>query len=162
MLNPFSWTLDNWFSALQVASAIILGLTVAIGYLLNQRQTRDLSAANRATEELRQQNLETEKRLEAERSAREELQLAVAPRSAGEQSSFAQKLATVPGVQVIIETISEPEARQLAGELAVVAQIAGWNILRHADMPDEWFDDVTVAFNPRGLSQDVDRLQIAL
>lgn len=42
MVNPFSWTLDVWFTVLQMASAVILSLTIAVGYLNNQRKSRDM------------------------------------------------------------------------------------------------------------------------
>src|SRR2546421_322266 len=42
MLNPLSWSLDDWFTALQLLSAIILVITVIVGRTTNRRQAEKI------------------------------------------------------------------------------------------------------------------------
>jgi hypothetical protein len=67
---------------------------------------------------------------EAERLERLKLHEAVAPRSLGDQGSLIGRLQTYPGLNVIIESLADPEASRLAQQLASVLNTAGWRITK--------------------------------
>jgi hypothetical protein len=154
MLNPFSWSLDNWYTALQVMSAIILALTVAVGYVVSKRQATQIANAELETarvreraEDLAKQNLDTESRLEAERLARLQLEQTLAPRALPYRfskvgGSSVDALKPFAGTQVIIIVEPDREARRLAGHIKHSLEAADWKIvavarpLDEAELPD--------------------------
>lgn len=123
--------------------------------------------------ELKKQNLDTERKLEAERRTRLELEKSLNPRSLayiGEQAIFTDPsmLASVTGLRgksnidplkpfagtnVILQYLPDAEASRAAGSIASIIKAAGWNVTELSARPEligEYFDGVVVwAHRPR-------------
>ena len=140
ILNPFSWSLDNWFTALQAMSAVILGLTVAIGYMVNRRQALEIARAREEAGKANNSAAQATLRAEEEGRKRAELERSIAPRVLGvaidgDVESIGS-LRAFAGMQVIIEVIPEFEAQRAAGNIVWVLRNTGWNIINVSTNPN--------------------------
>jgi hypothetical protein len=133
MSNPFSWSLDAWYVVLQAASAMILGLTVAIGYFANKRQAGKIVLLEAA-------NIEAQRNLEAERKTRLEMEQDIAPRrlpliSSGGATNI-DPLRQYAGTKLIIEYAPDDEAQVAAEDIENATKAAGWQLVK-ADCPPD-------------------------
>lgn len=115
------------------------------------RLSFETAKANERTEELKTRNLELQQRIEAERGERLGLQEAVAPRSAGHQGRFTEKLKPFRGTQFVVESIPDSEPSQMAGELTTVLLLAGWEPFATTPQTksEHFFEGITVESAPR-------------
>jgi hypothetical protein len=118
MLNPFSWSLDNWFTALQVMSALILSITVAVGYVVNTRQADKIANLEVARAKL---ELETEKL-----RARQE------PRAMAVSKLMFALEGKPSGVAEVLYQDGDGEAASFASLFESVLVYAKWKINDHA------------------------------
>lgn len=128
MLNPFSWTLDSWFTFLQVASAVILSLTVAVGYLLNKRQNRELQQVKLgvAKQQERAANAEKETLELRERMLRKETPRWVLLSKLGDLIK-----GKPTGAFEVVFVPDDDEAHQAAITVEAFLSTAGWRILKN-------------------------------
>lgn len=127
-------TWDELFKILQIASGVVAALTFAIGVAtiwagIKSGDEKDAKAKQQEEriEELRKQNLVTEERLEKERLNRVELETAVARRVIGDQLTFASRIKHLTGMNVILISVNDFEAKYTASHIAGVFGLAGWN-----------------------------------
>jgi hypothetical protein len=135
---------DIWVSS-DVLQTIADGELTKLNAELTLAQ-QETAKANKATEELRHQNLELEQ--------------AVSPRLL-DQSAAAKVLQSLPGT-ALLAAVPDFEARRFVGQLTIMFQLAAWNV---APLPDDGrpiFDgiDVECALAP-GFTPDGDRWRAA-
>lgn len=113
--------------------------------------------ANQKTEELRAQNLVTDAKLteanralEAEKTTRLELQNSIAPRATGWGEISATSFPTLKdfaGTQVLVEALTDAEARRAAQEIGNLMMFVNWKTVGVTSNPElftGFFDGVTI------------------
>lgn len=111
--------------------------------------------ASRRAEELKQQNLETESRLETERKTRLELEKSLSPRELpiileGGKTNF-DSLKPFAGMQVIFDVLPDAEALRAAGAIRQILEMAGWKTIQftpRGDINIGYFDGVMIESLP--------------
>ncbi|HZT60503.1 MAG TPA: hypothetical protein VFA21_18005 [Pyrinomonadaceae bacterium] len=121
MWNPLSWSLDSWYFILQVSSAAILGLTIAVGYFINKRQSAKILVLDKDIADARTKQANAERALL-------ELQRAVSPRRWVNQVASAQELKRFAGVTVIVEYFDRDDCPEITGLLTGTLSLAGWKV----------------------------------
>jgi hypothetical protein len=132
MLNPLSWTLDGWFFALQVASFVILGFTVAVGYFVSTRQAKEILALKVELANAQRNLLEAQERFRPRRIAREKMVAALKGRSVGT-------------VSIVCDPTAPDAYNPLGMEIHSALHAAGWTVesmksepLERKDQPPNW------------------------
>jgi len=90
-----------------------------------------------AQEQLREQNLATEARLESERNTRLELEESLEPRVLESHELVEARFRKLAGASFMIQCSPDFEPRRLAGQIRSVLKVAGWN-----DIGTAWVDEV--------------------
>lgn len=133
----FSMTLEDWNTILQFASAVLLGLTFAVGagavwtgYVLGRRQEERIKATEKATADANARAAEANEKAEQERLARVQLEAKLAPRSISrEQEERVQaEISRLAGQYVTVTFDNNPEAAAFASQIESVLRSAGWVI----------------------------------
>jgi hypothetical protein len=153
--------LEVWYTSLQVGSIVLLGLTFIVGggaiftgIKVNRRQAILI-------EGLKRQNLETESKLEAERTTRLELERSITPRqfpltNIGGKHNW-DGLAQFAGSNATVEYLPDWEARRAALQIANLLKVAGWNVIEVKGNPDLeggfWDGIVAMPYRPIDFSQ---------
>lgn len=134
-------SVESWKFIFEVGGLIVLALAFVFGggawmmsNVLNKRQgaqlrefQKKLADSERATEELRKQNLATESTLEQERIRRLRLEAIVAPRNVVLTRGIIERLERDAGTVLKIEyAAGDPEAHQFALRISATVVWADW------------------------------------
>ena len=152
MLNPISWSLDDWYTALQWGSFVILGLTVAIGVRLAGMQADEIRRLKTA-------DIASQRALEVEKLGGKELLQAMAPRMVGygagidpaATEKYFEPLKKLSGRLARIEYLQCAEPRRAAQSIADALEVAGWKVEGPAPNDELWqfvSDGVRVEWHP--------------
>jgi hypothetical protein len=169
-LSSAAWW--NWFW--QLAGVVLILLTfgaglgaVITGSWLNTKQSTEIreqadtiSKLQRATALQEGKNIEAQRALEAERTKRLEMEKSLAPRSI-EQCHAAEALKQFAGLNIMIASIGDEEARNTAGQISFLAQMAGWKPVPDNPPPSDMIfpprDGITITWSQTRDEDESDR-----
>jgi hypothetical protein len=150
---------DVLYWRLQLIASLLVGITFVVGFWslrvgsrANKRQSREIVALGRGTEELRTANIEAQKALEDEKTKRIAMEEALAPRALSTHrppplGDLTAPLKRFDGIQVEIRHAPDFEAKRAAGQIWVAIEQAGWkavSVIRDEDLGGMGDDGVTI------------------
>ena len=121
-------SIDDWYTIFQVISALALGVTIALGFVINKRQSRQVIALETQLAEAR------EKQAVAERELLE-LKERIKPRHI-DRSTFLEALTGQPKAPVeVLYLRDDPETLEFAQEIDNLLKAAGWTVTAREPIP---------------------------
>jgi hypothetical protein len=133
IMNPLSWTAEGIFRVCEIVSigAGVIAVVALIGQVITGRSVRDAQALQIV--KLEGDNIEAQRKLEAERITRLEMEKTLSPRLI-ERITFHgednfEPLKVFAGMNVIFEFLPDAEPRRFADNLAAILKTAGWNLV---------------------------------
>ena len=119
----------KWFHLVGLISAVALGIgfvaalvSVGLSWRINQQQ--ELELAN-----VRKEAAQANEKAENERLTRIKLEESLAPRAITITNKTNDELKLFAGTKVFMLSVDDQEARSLVGQLRVLFDMAGWNII---------------------------------
>jgi hypothetical protein len=132
MLNPLSWSLDNWLTVLQAVSAIAVALTVVVGYVVNKRQAEKIRDFDLRLAEQQERAANAERDLAEVRERQ-------APRKLPAETFINSLKGKPKGVaHILYHHKDDFEAYNFAVQLWMALTAAGWTVIdQPAPIPPE-------------------------